>query len=226
MSLTVATIKRDLILAARSPGEWANPLMFFLMVATLFPLAVDPDPKFLSKIAGGVILVAALLATLLSLDALYRADVEDGSLEQWLASGESLYAMTLGKALVHWCISGLPLTLVSPLIGLLLNLPTQAYGALLLSLLVATPVLSLLGSVGAALTAGLRSGGLLLTLLILPLYVPVLIFAASAVYHAGIGMEYQGQIAMLGAMLGAILALAVALSPFAAGAALKLNLTR
>jgi len=222
MSLIGATVKRDLLLAARNPGEWANPLMFFLMVAALFPLAVDPDPSFLAKIAGGVIWVAALLATLLSLDALFRADVEDGSLEQWLASGESLYGMALGKALVHWCISGLPLTLMSPVLGFMLALPNDAYGALILSLAVGTPILSLLGAVGAALTASVRSGGLLLTLLILPLYIPVLIFAASAVYHAGIGMPYNGQIAMLGAMF----ALALAFTPFAAAAALKLNLSR
>ncbi|CCU71507.1 heme exporter protein CcmB [Thalassolituus oleivorans] len=222
MSLIGATVKRDLLLAARNPGEWANPLMFFLMVAALFPLAVDPDPSFLAKIAGGVIWVAALLATLLSLDALFRADVEDGSLEQWLASGESLYGMALGKALVHWCISGLPLTLMSPVLGLMLALPNDAYGALILSLAVGTPILSLLGAVGAALTSSVRSGGLLLTLLILPLYIPVLIFAASAVYHAGIGMPYNGQIAMLGAMF----ALALAFTPFAAAAALKLNLSR
>jgi len=222
MSLIGATVKLDLLLAARNPGEWANPLMFFLMVAALFPLAVDPDPSFLAKIAGGVIWVAALLATLLSLDALFRADVEDGSLEQWLASGESLYGMALGKALVHWCISGLPLTLMSPVLGLMLALPNDAYGALILSLAVGTPILSLLGAVGAALTASVRSGGLLLTLLILPLYIPVLIFAASAVYHAGIGMPYNGQIAMLGAMF----ALALAFTPFAAAAALKLNLSR
>ena len=222
LNLVVATVKRDLLLAARNPGEWLNPLMFFLMVAALFPLAVDPDPKFLGKISGGVIWVAALLATLLSLDALYRADVEDGSLEQWLASGESLYAMTLGKALVHWCISGLPLTLMAPVLGLMLNLPSEAYGAMMLSLLVGTPILSLLGAVGAALTAGVRSGGLLLSLLILPLYIPVLIFAASAVYSAGIGMAYNGQIGFLGALL----ALALCLTPFAASAALKLNLSR
>lgn len=222
MSLVVATVKRDLLLAARNPGEWLNPIMFFLMVAALFPLAVDPDPKFLSKIAGGVIWVAALLATLLSLDALYKADVEDGTLEQWLASGESLYAMALGKALVHWCISGLPLTLMAPVLALMLNLPEEAYKAMLLSLLIGTPVLSLLGGVGAALTAGVRSGGLLLSLLILPLYVPVLIFAASAVYHAGIGMDYNGQLGFLGVML----ALSASLTPFAAAAALKLNLSR
>jgi len=222
MSLVGATVKRDFLLAARNPGEWLNPLMFFLMVAALFPLAVDPDPKFLGKIAGGVIWVAALLATLLSLDALFKADVEDGSLEQWLASGESLYAMALGKALVHWCISGLPLTLMAPVLGLMLNLPQSAYVALVASLAIGTPVLSLLGAVGAALTAGVRSGGLLLSLLILPLYIPVLIFAASSVYHAGIGMAYNGQLGFL----GAILALSMCLTPFAVSAALKLNLSR
>lgn len=222
MSLVLATVKRDFLLAVRNPGEWLNPLMFFLMVAALFPLAVDPDPKFLGKIAGGVIWVAALLATLLSLDALFKADVEDGSLEQWLASGESLYAMALGKALVHWCISGLPLTIMSPVLALMLNMPNEAYGALILSLAVGTPVLSLLGAVGAALTAGVRSGGLLLSLLILPLYIPVLIFAASAVYSAGIGMDFNGQLGFL----GAILALAMCLTPFAVAAALKLNLSR
>lgn len=222
MSLVLATVKRDLLLAARNPGEWLNPLMFFLMVAAMFPLAVDPDPKFLASIAGGVIWVAALLATLLSLDALYKADVEDGSLEQWLASGESLYLLSLAKAFVHWSYSGLPLTLVSPVLGVMMALPEDAYGALVLSLAVGTPLMSLLGSVGAALTAGVRSGGLLLSLLILPLYVPVLIFAASAVYHAGIGMSWAGQIGFLGALL----ALAMCLTPFAAGAALKLNLSR
>ncbi|WP_028293090.1 heme exporter protein CcmB [Oceanobacter kriegii] len=222
MSLVAATIKRDLLLAARNPGEWLNPLMFFLMVVALFPLAVDPDPKFLARIAGGVIWVAALLATLLSLDALYKSDVEDGTLEQWLASGESLYLLALAKALVHWLCSGLPLTLMAPVLGVMMALPQDAYWAMILSLLVGTPVLSLLGSVGAALTAGVRSGGLLLSLLILPMYVPVLIFAASAVYHAGIGMDYNGQIGFLGAML----ALAACLTPFAAAAALKLNLSR
>ena len=157
MSLVTATIKRDLVIAARNPGEWLNPLMFFLMVLALFPLAVDPDPKFLSKIAAGVVWVAALLATLLSLDALFKADVEDGTLEQWLASGESLFAMALGKVFVHWCISGLPLTLVAPLLALMMNLPEDAYSALFFSLLLGTPILSLLGAVGAALTADRKS---------------------------------------------------------------------
>lgn len=222
MSLTRATLRRDFILVARNPGEWLNPLMFFLMVAAMFPLAVDQDPRFLAKIAGGVIWVSALLATLLSLDALFKMDVDDGSLEQWLASGESMFAMALGKAFVHWCVSGLPLTLMSPLLAMMLALPDEAYPALFYSLAIGTPILSLLGAVGAALTAGLRSGGLLLSLLILPLYVPVLIFASSAVYHAGLGMPYAGQLGFLGAML----ALAVCFTPFAVAASLKLNLSR
>ena len=222
MSLVAATFKRDLLIAARNPGEWLNPIMFFLMVLALFPLAVDPDPKFLSKIAAGIIWVAALLATLLSLDSLFKADIEDGTLEQWLASGESLYAMALAKSLVHWAISGLPLTIVAPLLALMVNLPESAYGALFISLLLGTPVLSLLGAVGAALTAGVRSGGLLLSLIILPLYIPILIFGASAVYHAGLGMPYQGQLAFLAAFL----CLALTLTPFAVSGALKLNLSR
>ena len=209
MSLITATIKRDLLIAARNPGEWLNPLVFFLMVLALFPVSVDPDPEFLSRIAAGVVWVAALLATLLSLDALFRADVEDGTLEQWLASGESLYGMALGKSFVHWCISGLPLTIVAPLLALMMHLPDGAYGALFLSLLLGTPVLSLLGAVGAALTAGVRSGGLLLSLVILPLYIPVLIFGASAVYHAGIGMAYAGQLGFIAAFL----CLAMTLTP-------------
>ena len=222
MSLVMATIKRDLLIAARNPGEWLNPLMFFLMVLALFPLAVDPDPQFLAKIAAGVVWVAALLATLLSLDSLFKADVDDGTLEQWLASGESLYAMALGKVLVHWCISGLPLTLVAPLLALMMNLPDSAYGALFWSLLLGTPILSLLGAVGAALTAGVRSGGLLLSLVILPLYIPILIFGASSVYHAGIGMEYAGQLGFL----ASILCLSLTLTPFAVAGALRLNLSR
>lgn len=222
MSLVIATVKRDLLIAARNPGQWLNPLMFFLMVLALFPLAVDPDPIFLAKIASGVVWVAALLATLLSLDSLFKEDVDDGSLEQWLASGQSLYALALGKAFVHWCMTGLPLTLAAPLLALMLHLPDNAYWVLFLSLLIATPILSLLGAVGAALTAGIRSGGLLLSLVIMPLYVPILIFSSSAVYQAGLGMAYQGQLAILGTFFF----LALTLTPFAISAALKINLSR
>lgn len=220
MSLLAESIKKDLLLAARKPGQWLNPLMFFVMVCAFFPLAVSPEPSFLSKIAGGVIWVTALLSTLLSLDSLFRADVEDGSLEQILASGESLFFISLAKACVHWLITGLPLIILSPLMAIMLYLPDSAYWALLLSLALGTPILSLLGAVGAALTAVIRQGGLLLSLLILPLCIPVIIFATSAITNASLQMSYNGQIGLLGAML----ALAVSLSPLAISAALKLNL--
>lgn len=220
MSLLVESIRKDLLLAARKPGQWLNPLMFFLMVGAFFPLAVNPDPKFLSTIAGGVIWVSALLSTLLSLDSLFRADVEDGSLEQILASGESLFFIALAKACVHWFVTGLPLIILSPLMATMLSLPDNAYWALLISLALGTPILSLLGAVGAALTAVIRQGGLLLSLLILPLCVPVIIFATSAVANASLELSYNGQLGLL----GAILALAVSLSPLAVSAALKLNL--
>lgn len=222
MSLVKATFQRDLLLLYRNSGDWLNPLMFFLMVIALFPMAVDPDPKFLGKIAGGVMWVAALLATLLSLDSLFKSDVVDGSLEQFAASGEPLWTLGLVKAFVHWLSSGLPLVVVAPLIGVMLSLPADAYLALTLSLLLGTPVLSLIGAVGASLTASLRSGGLLLSLLVLPLYLPVLIFAASAVQQASLGLSVTGQLAMLGAFL----ALAVAVAPIAIGASLQLSVSR
>ena len=148
--------------------------------------------------------------------------VADGSLEQYLASGESLYVLGLCKALVHWCVSGLPLTLMAPMLGIMLSLPRESFSALVLSLLIGTPVLSLIGAVGASLTASLRSGGLLLSLLVLPLYVPVLIFASSAVYQSSLGFAFTSQLAMLGAFL----ALGLAAAPLAIAAALKLNLSR
>ncbi len=218
--MLLASITKDLLLAARKPGEWLNPLIFFLMVGALFPLAVNPEPKFLSSIAAGVIWVTALLSTLLSLDRLFRSDVEDGSLEQILASGESLFFIALNKALVHWLTTGLPLILLSPLMAMMLYLPAQSYTALLSSLALGTPILSLLGAVGAALTAVIRQGSLLLSLLILPLCIPVLIFATSAVANAGLQMDYSGQLSLLGAML----ALSISLAPLAMMAALRLYL--
>lgn len=220
MSVLVETLRKDLLLAARKPGQWLNPLMFFLMVGALFPLAVDPAPEFLSNIASGVIWVSALLSMLLSLDGLFRADVEDGSLEQILASGESVFFIALSKACVHWLTTGLPLMVLSPLMATMLYLPDSAYWALLASLALGTPILSLLGAVGAALTAVIRQGGLLLSLLILPLCIPVIIFATSAVANASLQMSYNAQIGLLAAML----ALAISLCPLAIVAALKLHL--
>lgn len=217
-----ALFKRDLLLAFRSRGDLLNPLMFFLMVSSLFPLAVSPDPKFLGEIAPGVIWVGALLATLLSLDLLFKSDFEDGSLEQLLVLPQPGFFIVLVKVLVHWLVAGLPLTLIAPLLGLMLGLPEGGYGPLLLSLLLGTPTLSLLGAIGAGLTVGLRKGGMLMPLLILPLYIPILIFAASAVQTGVQGEPVTGHLLFLGAYL----AFAVAICPIAAGAALKISVAR
>jgi heme exporter protein B len=217
-----ALLKRDLLISFRSRGELLNPLMFFLMVASLFPLAVTPDPKFLGQIAAGVIWVGALLATLLSLDLLFKSDYEDGSLEQMLLSPQPTLLLVLVKVCVHWLVAGLPLTLIAPLLGLMLSLPEGGYAPLMLTLLLGTPILSLLGAIGAGLTVGLKKGGMLMPLLILPLYIPVLIFAASAVQTGIDGNSYVGHLAFLGAYL----ALTLVMAPVAASAALRISTAR
>lgn len=217
-----ALLKRDLLIAYRNRGELLNPLMFFLMVSTLFPLAVTPDPKFLGQIAAGVIWVGALLATLLSLDLLFKSDYDDGSLEQMLLMPSPTMAMVLVKVLVHWLVSGLPLALMAPLLGVMLGLPEGGYTPLVLTLLLGTPILSLLGAIGAGLTVGLKKGGMLMPLLILPLYIPVLIFAASAVQTGVNGSSYMGHLAFLGAYL----ALTFVVAPVAAAAALRISIAR
>jgi len=221
-SALMAVFKRDLLIAFRNRGELLNPLMFFLMVASLFPLAVTPDPKFLGLIAPGIIWVGALLATLLSLDLMFKSDYEDGSLEQMLLQPQPVLLFVLVKALLHWLMAGLPLTLMAPLLGVMLSLPEGGYWPLLLSLLLGTPTLSLLGSIGAGLVVGLKKGGMLMPLLILPLYIPVLIFAASSI-QAGIdGNSYVGHLAFLGAYLAFMFVLA----PLASSAALKISIAR
>jgi heme exporter protein B len=212
-------IRRDVLVALRRRAEMANPLLFFLMVCTLFPLGIGPEPERLAALAPGVIWVVALLACLLASDSVFRSDFDDGSLEQMLLSPASLYLLALAKSIAHWLIAGLPLALLAPVLALLLHLPVAAIPALVLSLLPGTAVLSLIGAIGAALTVGLRRGGLLLSLVVLPLYVPVLIFGASAVQAAAQGFDYDGQLAVLGALL----ALAVPLAPFAAAAGLKIS---
>ncbi len=215
-----AVIARDLRIAARGSGQVAQPLLFFTLTCTLFPLAVSPEPALLRTIGPGVIWVAALLATLLSLEGLFRSDFDDGSLEQLVISPWPLPLLLLAKVVAHWLLTGLPLLLLSPLLGLLLHLPTAAFGTLLATLALGTPVLSLIGAIGVALTVGLRRGGMLLSLLVLPLYIPVLIFAAGAVSAGAAGLPVAGHLALLGALL----ALAAALAPFAATAALKISL--
>lgn len=214
-----ATLRRDLLLAVRHRAEMVNPLVFFLIAITLIPLGVSPETKTLAAIAPGLIWVMALLATLLSLDGLFRSDFEDGSLEQMLISPQPLYFTVLAKVMVHWLVTGLPLTLMSPLLGVMLALPAGGYGPLCVTLLLGTASMSLIGAVGAALTVALRKGGLLLSLIVMPLYVPVLIFGASAVHNAVLGSVITSQIAVLGAFL----ALAVVLAPLAAAGALRVS---
>jgi len=214
-----ATLRRDFTLAYRHRGEMANPLVFFLIVITMVPLGISPEAAVLGSLAPGMIWVVALLATLLSLDSLFRSDFEDGSLEQLLISPQPLYLMVLAKILVHWLVTGLPLTLMAPLLGVMLSLPEAGYWPLVFSLLLGTGTLSLIGAIGAALTVALRKGGLLLSLIIMPLYVPVLIFGASAVRSAVEGFPVGGQLAVLGALL----AVAVVLAPMAAAGALRIS---
>lgn len=214
-------LKRDLTLALRHRSEIANPLLFFVLVATLFPLAIGADTQILKAVAPGVIWVAALLASLLSLDGMFRSDFEDGSLEQFMLSAHPVSLLVIAKVVAHWLVTGLPLLAIAPLLGVFLSLPNEAIGVLLITLAMGTPILSLIGSVGVALTVGLRRGGIILSLLVLPLYVPVLIFASSAVETAAAGIPVSAQFSILGAML----ALALSLAPLATAASLRISLS-
>lgn len=220
-ALFLAVLKRDLLLAARRRSDMLNPLIFFLMVASLFPLGISPEPGFLAQIAPGVVWVGALLATLLSMDSLFRSDFDDGTLEQTLLSPQPLVLVVFAKVFSHWMMTGLPLTLLAPLLGVMLFLPAEGMGGLVLSLLLGTPTLSLIGAIGAALTVGLRKGGVLISLLVLPLYIPVLIFGSSAVQAAVTGLPLAGYLALLGAML----ALGIVLAPLAIAAALRISVS-
>ena len=196
-----------------------NPFMFFLIVATLFPIGITPEPERLGEIAAGVLWIAALLSSLLAMDSLYRADYEDGSLEQLLLSPHPLYFMVLAKNIAHWLVSGLPVVLVSPLIAYMLNLPGESYLILFVTLLLGTPILSLLGSIGVALTVGLGSRGLILAVITLPMSVPILIAGTLAVQQTLNGASLLGYLAIMGAMLLA----AISLAPLASAAALRIS---
>ncbi|WP_075184637.1 heme exporter protein CcmB [Teredinibacter haidensis] len=219
-SVFISSLKRELLLGFRNRGDIANPAIFFLCVIVFVPLGVSPEPKVLAGLAPGIIWIVALLATLLSLDRLFQGDYEDGCLEQMVLSGQSLYWLVIAKVMVHWLITGLPLTLLAPILGVMMALPEDGYGPLMLSLLLGTGSLSLIGSIGAALTVALRRGGLLLSLIIMPLYVPVLIFGSGSVRNAIEGFPIGGQLAILGAFLAGSLLLA----PLAAAGALKIGL--
>lgn len=214
-------IRRDLMLAVRHRAEMANPVLFFILVTSLFPLGIGANPALLQAVAPGVIWVAALLAALLSIENVFRSDFEDGSLEQYLLSSHPLSVLVLAKITAHWLVTGLPLLLISPLLGVLMGLPIDAIKILFFTLLLGTPVLSLIGAVGVALTVGLRKGGMILSLLVLPLYVPVLIFASSAVDSAAAGLPVTAHLSLITALL----VLALSLSPFATAAALRVSLS-
>jgi heme exporter protein B len=217
----IALLRRDLVLTWRRRGDAMNPLLFAIIVVALFPFALGPQADALARIAAGTIFVAVLLAMLLSLDALFRSDLEDGSLEQLVLSPHPLAVLLACKVFVHWLTTALPLLVIAPLLAELLHLPAPVLPVLLIALALATPLLSLIGAVCVALTAGMRRSGMLLTLLVLPLIVPALIFGAGACNAAQAGLAYTAPLLWLGAWL----ALALVLAPLAAAAALKISLT-
>ena len=212
-------LRRQLTLAARRPVDIGNPLLFFAMVVALFPLGLGPAPDKLSSFAPGILWIIALLSSLLTSDTVFRSDFEDGSLEQLLLAPQPLYLSVLSYIVAHWLITGCLLALISPLFALMLKLPLAATGALMASLLIGTAVLSLVGGIGAALTVGLQRGGMLISLLILPFYMPVLIFGTAAVQNAVAGVPAAPYLAILGAML----CLAIALAPLAIAAGLRIS---
>ncbi|WP_025771421.1 heme exporter protein CcmB [Thioalkalivibrio sp. HK1] len=213
-----AVIRRDLLLAIRHPAQAIDPLIFFLLVIALFPLGASPRRELLELVAPGVFWIAALLSTLLSLERMFRPDFEDGSLDLMLASPAPLPLIVLAKIIAHWLVTAIPLLLAAPLFSLLLGLPTTALPALLATLVLGTPTLSAIGAIGVALTTGLQRGGVLLSLLVLPLYVPVLVFATGAISAAANDLPFTGQIYILGALA----ALSCTLGAFVAAAALKI----
>jgi heme exporter protein B len=210
-------IRRDLTIALRRRSDVFTTLVFFVIVVSLFPLGIGPEPDTLRLIAPGIVWVGALLASMLALELIFSADHRDGTLEQMLLTPQPVALLVTGKVIAHWLVTGIPLVLISPLLGLQYDLSWEALGTLILSLLLGTPALSLIGAIGAALTLGLRSGGVLLALLVLPLYIPVLIFGAGAVEATVSGLGGGSHLSMLAAILVAALALA----PLATAAALR-----
>jgi heme exporter protein B len=220
MSAIIAIIRRDLLLAMRRKSEVLTALFFFIIVVSLFPLGIGPETALLRKIAPGILWVAALLATMLGLARLFAPDHADGTLEQMVLSPTPLGLLITGKIVAHWLTTGLPLVMLAPVLGIQFDLDTGALGILVIALLLGTPLLSLIGAIGAALTLGVRGGGVLLSLLVLPLYVPTLIFGAGAVEAHIAGLGAGGHLSLLAALL----ALAVFFAPWATTAALRIAL--
>lgn len=218
-TIFILVIKRELLRALRRQADLFNPLWFFILVITLFPLSIGPEPNLLARISPGIIWVAALLAALLSLERLFRDDFQDGALEQLMLLPIPLSLTVIAKVVAHWLLTGLPLLVISPLLGILLSLDFNTWLAVACTLLIGTPILSFIGAIGVALTVGLQKGGVLLSLVVLPLYIPILIFATSAIESASMGATYNGQLAILMAMLVA----AVTATPFAISASLRVS---
>ncbi|MEN9689276.1 MAG: Heme exporter protein [Pseudomonadota bacterium] len=220
MNIFITVVMRDVRLAMRRKSEVLSAMFFFVVVAALFPLAIGPEPAMLRQIGPGVLWVGALLASMLALARLFEVDHRDGALEQMLLSPHSLWLLVLGKITAHWLLSGLPLVILAPVLGLQFNLSSEALSVLCLSLLLGTPVLSCIGAIGAALTLGVRGGGVLISLLVLPLYVPVLVFGAGAVQALDSGLGAQAHVSILLALLLP----ALFFSPWACSAALRIAL--
>jgi heme exporter protein B len=220
-SVLKVVFAKELLTAYRHRQELVNPLVFFAIIIVLFPLGVNPSPSFLSVASVGLVWVAALLSTMLSLDRLFQSDYDDGSLEQFVLSPQPLYLLLLAKSLIHWALTGLPLIVMSPLLALMLHLDPVHLPIMLLTLVLGTPVISVIGGIGAALTVSLRSGGVLVSLLVLPLTIPVLIFGSGTVQASIDGLPIGGHLAIM----GMILVLSLTLSPFATAAALKMSVS-
>ena len=219
MSLYQGIFKRDMHIAFKQKAELVQPLMFLLMVVTLFPLGVSPSPDTLQRIGPGVIWIAAILSSLMAMERLFRDDFQDGSLEHYVLSGMALPAVSAVKVVAHWLVSFVPVLLLSPLLAMFLNLTFDMYVALLLTLILGTPLLSLIGAIAVGLTVGLQKGGVLLALLLIPVFIPLLIFTTSAVDSAALQLPYDPQLAIIAAML----LLAAALAPFAIAYSLKVS---
>jgi heme exporter protein B len=219
-NLLLLVIRRDLLLAMRRRADVLTILVFFVMVVSLFPLGVGPEMSMLRKMAAGVLWVAALLASMLSLGRLFSADYLDGTLEQMMLNPQSLAVLVLGKMVAHWLVSGLPLVLVAPVLGVQFDMSSQALGVLMLGLLLGTPILSMLGAIGAALTLGLRGGGVLLSLLVLPLCIPVLIFGTGAVEAVAGGLSVVANLSFIAALM----MLCLVFTPWVTAQALRISI--
>lgn len=219
--MVMVFIHRELALLARQKADWLNPLLFFIIVLTLFPLGVGPEPNQLRIMAPGIVWIAALLSVLLASERLFRDDFRNGVIEQLVANRQALMPFVLAKIFTNWLSTGVPLVLLSPVVAMLLGVESAAFIAMMLTLLLGTPLLSLLSVLGAALTMAADKGGILLALLILPLYIPLLIFASAAIEAASMGLPYSGQLAILVAML----LLSFALVPLAIASALRINVS-